>query len=247
MRLGLGMRLHTSIVAGGGGGGGFDPTTLSLTGYWKASYAGVPWTPTATAGSSGSNGNLTADGTAPDTGTSVNGLTPATFNGTTQGFQAGSASTFVNGGTSVFSVVGLFYADASTAAATDFYDDPTLFGDVSGNWGLVFTASGVRAGKYTSSSQQTTHIAQATGAWFLAAMTYDGTDIVCYVNSTTSTKTVVGTPGALSGNLKIGKNYTGAKLLQGRALELMTAQSVLSGSDIANIRSYFNTTYGLSL
>ena len=39
---------------------GFDPTSLSLTGFWRASYSGAPWVPTASAGTSGANGNLVA-------------------------------------------------------------------------------------------------------------------------------------------------------------------------------------------
>src|SRR5262245_903161 len=44
----------------------YDPAILALDGWWRAPYAD-PWTPTASAGASGSNGNLTSSGS-PATG-----------------------------------------------------------------------------------------------------------------------------------------------------------------------------------
>lgn len=224
----------------------FDPATLSLDGWWRASYSGSPWTPTASAGTSGSNGNIITLGTAPGTGSAVNGLTPADFNGTTQSLQLDTASTTDILANASMTMIVLANADASTAAASDFYDDPGFVMDAGGNAGLVFTSSGVRAGVFAASTGQTTHIAQSTGAWFMAAMRYDGTNVKCRVNSTDATPVAKGSP-TMSANTVFGRNYAGAKFFDGKVLEIMTAKTALSDADLTNIKSYFNSRYGLSL
>jgi hypothetical protein len=52
----LTFRVH-AFGGHGTAAGAADPSSLSLTGWWRASYAGSPWTPSASAGSSGSNGD----------------------------------------------------------------------------------------------------------------------------------------------------------------------------------------------
>jgi hypothetical protein len=231
-----------------------DLTSFDWDGLWRADgteYNGSPWAPTASAGSSGSNGNIVTIGTAPGTGTPVNSKTPASFNGSTQAFQLDTASTSSIMTASSMTIVVLAKASASTAAATDFYDDPALWADSSGNSGLVFTSSGVRAGVFASaSSGQTTHITQATGAWFMAAMRYDGTNIKCRVASggttTDATPVAKGAP-AQGANSFYGRNYAGAKFFAGEILFIGTSQSVFSDADLTSVESALNSYYGLSL
>jgi hypothetical protein len=226
-----------------------DLTTFDWDGLWRADgteYNGSPWAPTASAGNSGSNGNIVTLGTAPGTGTAVNGKTPASFNGSTQAFGLDTASTSNIVSNGAFSVVVLAKASASTAAATDFYDDPALWMDSGGNAGLVFTSSGVRAGVFNASSGQTTHIAQATGAWFMAAIRYDGANVHCRVNSTDATPVGKGSP-TMGANSYFGKNYASAKFFAGEILFIGTTQAVISDAGLANIKSGLNSYYALSL
>lgn len=234
-----------------GAAAAFDPATLSLDGWYRASFGGDPWTPTASAGSSGSNGNLIAVAAAPPTvGTSVNSLDPATFNGTTQALSTGTAATTDLITAASLTVVMLIKASAATAIAADFYSDPALMTDGSGNWGLVFTDGGVRAGTFVGSTHQTTSIALATGVWALAAMRYDGANIKCRVSQASGTTDA--TPVA-SGNPTLvaapywGRNYAGAAFFAGDVLEIMTSKSVLSDANLASLTGYANSRYGLSL
>lgn len=233
--------------------GAFDLTTLAWDGFYLAdgsNYNGSPWTPTATAGTSGSNGNIVTFGTAPSNGTAVNGKTPATFNGSTQALALDTASSTDMWTASAMTLVILAKASASTAAATDFYDDPGLISDGTGNAALVFTASGVRAGVFNASSGQTTHIAQSTGAWFMAAMRYDNTNVYCRVasgGSTTDATPVAKAAPSIGANTFFGRNYAGAKLFAGDVLFFGLAKTVFSDADLVNVESGLNSYFGLSL
>jgi hypothetical protein len=231
----------------------FDPATLSLTGWWRANYAS-PWTPTASAGTSGSNGNLLSQG-GTTSGTAVNGLTPAQLDGTNDYLDLSTAlATDVMDDDNTTLVI-LAKASAAVAAAANFYDDEGLITGSNGNQALVFTSSGVRMGVFDTASRQTTSIAVSTGVWFMAAGRIDKTGtgtVKCRVAAagTTTDATPVaipGTPGAVGANMLIGRNYAGAAYLGCDVLEIMTAKSVLSDADLVNIESYFNSRYGLSL
>ncbi len=228
----------------------FDPATLSLDGWWRASFGGSPWANTASAGTSGSNGTLVTSGTVPSVGTAVNSLTPASFNGSTQALVTGTAVMTDLISTSALTIVMLINAAASVAAAADYYDDPCLFSDNNGNLAMSFASSGVRAGLYFGGSKQTVAIALATGTPALVAMRYDGADVKCRVSqaSGTTDATPVASAGASPGAAPyIGRNYTNAKHFQGDILEIMTSKTVLSDANLVSIRSYFNSRYALAL
>jgi hypothetical protein len=231
----------------------FDLTTLAWDGFYLAdgtNYNGSPWTPTATAGTSGSNGNIITLSAAPTNGTAVNGKTPAAFNGSTQALQLDSAVSTDMWTNAAMTLVVLAKASASTAAASDFYDDPALISDSGGNAALVFTSSGVRAGVFSGSSGQTTHIAQSTGAWFMAALRYNNTNVYCRVASggttTDATPVAKGAP-SIAANTVFGRNYAGAKFFAGEVLFYGLAKTVFSDADLVNVESGLNSYFGLSL
>jgi hypothetical protein len=225
----------------------FSPAELVISGWWRAPYAGSPFTPTASAGTSGANGNLITSGAAPTVGTSVNGYAPASCNGTTQSFVPGTAP-----GTDLWTAAAgtsivLAKAASGIAATANFYDEPCLATDNSGNLGMSFTTSGVRAGVYIAGSKQTAFIAQATGAWFMAAGRWDSTNVNLRVNSTDAT------PVAAAGVVGVGsgagflRNYISAQWFEGDALEIITARTALTAANLSDIRSYMATRYNQAL
>lgn len=248
-------RMATRIIraqgggTSGGGGGGFDPTTSDPTGMWLASYAN-PWTPTASAGTSGANGNLT--GTNTSAGAAVNGYTPVNLNGTSAFLSLATANVTDLVTTTAATYIILAQTSAAVAAAAAFYDDPGLMMPSSGNAGLVFTSSGVRMGTYDTAPRQTVSIAQATGAWFMAAGRIDAGNVKCRVScgGVTADATPVaipGAPSALGSDLFVGKNYVGAKWVAGQALAIVTYNYAVTDTVLDNWKSYFNTTFALSL
>ena len=243
-------RRRRVVTAGGGGGGGFDPATLPFDGLYLPSFGGSPWTPTASAGTSGSNGNLVTLGVSPAVGTAVNGFTPGTFDGATTALSLGTAAFSSLVSSTALTLIALFKASASVAAATDFYDDPLLLGGSDGNTGLVYTSSGVRAGGYVGSAKQTVAIALATGTWAMCVMRYNGTSVKCRVSQasgTTDATPVVCGSLTIAANMFVGKNYASLKFLAGDVLWIGAATTEISDANLVNIRGGFNSAYGLSL
>lgn len=227
----------------------YDPAGLSLTGWWRASYAGSPWTPTASAGSSGSNGNLAEATNPPATGTAVNGLTPADFDGTNDQLSNATAmSTYLSDAAG--SIVSLFYADAAGAdvGATAYYGYDALFSDdTNGFLALTFTTAGVTLGCYNGATFDGLAVACGTGAWHLAQARWNATDIEVRIDSgawSTLARTV---SMAGADGIRVGTNYGQASFLDGKILETMTAQARLSDGNFDDLVSYVNDTYGLAL
>lgn len=223
----------------------FDPATLAPDSWWRGPYSsGVPLSPTASAGASGSNGTLVTYGNAPSTGAAVDGITPISINGLGKGLTSGTAAYTDLISTSAFTMVVLAKATSSTAAAADYYSDPALFTDANnGNTGLVFTSSGVRAGVYSGvAAGQTTHIPQATGAWFAAVGRYNGTAVKCRVNATDAAPVTTGI-SVVGPYPVIGRNYNNTAQFLGDVMEVLTWKRELSGTELANLYSYFKATY----
>ncbi len=241
MRLGLGLYLSSLQSVGSS----YDPAGLPLTGWWRASYAGSPWTGTASAGSSGSK-NLTEATNPPAAGTAVNGLTPAAFDGTNDRLANATAmSSIFTAAAGTFVVIAKTNAAAAPAAGP--YDDPTFFSDPAiGAVGLGWNTSGVRA-FLTDGSYKTATIAQGTGSWFMACMRWDSANLSLDINGGATTNVAAGAISNVTGTLRIGANYAAAAFLNGSILEVMTAASKLTDTDRNNIKSYFNARYALSL
>ncbi len=236
------------VVSIGATPGGYDPAILSLTGWWRADFASSPWSPTASAGSSGANGDLEEATNPPGVGTAQNGYDPADFDGTNDRLNnASTAATLFNVGAG--SVAVLFYANSAAAPAGSAVDDEQLLGDSGPYMGLVFTSSGVRAYIYDSGAayQTTASSAASTGAWHLAQMKWDATDLYSRVDSGAWSAGVPTTgPLLLTGTLVIGKNYN-TSYFDGNILDIITADSTLSDGDFDNLVVYVNDRYGLSL
>lgn len=239
--LGLGGRAAGASV--------FDPATLTLTGWWRASYTGSPWTPTASAGSSGSNGNLTATLLEiPATGSSVNGYTPPDFDGTDDRLaNANSTDTFVD--EAAWSVSLLFYGDTAAAhSAGAAYSDEALVSDVgNGFFYVTFTTDGVVAGHYDGVAFQEIVKAASTGAWHKVHAWYDGTNLNLEVDGSAATPVAAGNGFSTFGGgaLRVGTNYDATAFFDGKILEVMTATSNLGSTARTNISSYWASRYGV--
>ncbi len=226
----------------------FDPATLPLSGWWRASYTGSPWTPTASTGASGTNGNLSgAD--APAVGAAVNGLTPADCDGVNDALANGTAITSMvndSGSSSgTGSMAAFFYADTafSDTGSTSFYLAPSLVGSATSRLSLSFSTSGVLLGSYNGGGWNSISSACATGGWHFAQARWGGTPTVMEVRVddgswTTTTRDIV----LSGGSITVGQNYD-ANFFDGKFLEVMTSLNRLSDSDFDNLYSYTQDTY----
>ncbi len=246
------MRLSTSIGLSGGvaaGGAPPPPSDLSgfnLTGAWLASYAGAPWLPAASGGSSGSHGNLVVSGTAPGVGMAQNGLTPADLNGTTQRLVSATATTsFVS--QAAGTLIALFLADA-VAAQSAGYDDASIVTNGNAEFAMTITAAGVSA-MVNDGSYRVVNSACGTGAYHIARVRWDSTTLGVTVDSgVEATRPGTGALSTLTADtLIVGVNYGNAAFFDGRLLALLTADTALSDGDYAGIKTVLNTLFGLAL
>lgn len=242
LMIGLGLGLGGRA----GGASTFDPATLSLTGWWRASYAGSPWVATASAGTSGSR--EFSEATNPPGTFAINGLNAADFDGTNDRLRTVTLTLQDLLGTSGYYVGILAYLDTTEAAGANYYDDEALFTTDSGGMGISVSNSGVRAGHNDGGYKQTAAVACATGAWKWIDAWYDTTNLNVAVNGGAAASVAAGACASPGGQQpRVGSNWAGAKFLDGKVAEIITAASDIGATNRTGLRSYVNARYGLSL
>jgi hypothetical protein len=165
---------------------------------------------------------------------------------------AGTDADFIAAGG--YSVVVLFYADT---AGSDFgasapYEAAAFVTGTGGgaSFAVGYSTSGVRAGHNASGSWDSAAKAASTGAWHLAIVTHDGTNLKVWVDDMSGGAEATQAMGDVTTGgwtLRVGANYSGLNLLDGKLLELMTAKSAFDLATRNNLKSYVNATYALSL
>jgi hypothetical protein len=238
-------------MANSGRPGGFDLAALPLSGWWRGSYVGSPWTASASAGSSAANGDLSEATNPPAIGTALGGFTPASFDGTNDEISSSSLlDAFVAGGTG--SALVLFLATQASAAAPagQPYDDPGLVVQSGGGttWGVNYSTAGVRVGFYDGAWQDLA-VAAAVGVYHLAQVKWDGASLWLRVDSGSWSSLAAGAcnPSAAGGVVTLGRNYSSAAFFQGRILETVFANAVLDDATFDKAKDYVNARYGLTL
>lgn len=225
----------------------FDPGTLSLTGWWRASYAGPPWLARASAGTSGANGNLVTAGSDPSVGTPVNGLDPADFNGAGNYLTNGTNNDVFFSGTG--SAVFLFNADGPlpVASGTDYADGNLLTDPTNAETTFGITSAGFGACIY-SGAYVRLNTACSSGSWHLGQAKWDGVNLKVRVDGGSWSSTACGSWSMVGpGPVRVGLSYGAPIYFDGKLLEVMLADSALSDSDFNSIKSYINIRYGLAL
>ncbi len=233
----------------GGGRTDFDPSQLSLTGWWRANYAGSPWTGVASAGSSGSR-DLT-EATNPPT-VSSGGLSTfdvGDWDGTNDLLGGANTSNFYSAATGFAAV--LFNADTAAAPGAKPYNSPGFVSDAGGptvHFGWATT--GIWPTVYNGTVWvEPTAIACATGAWHWAFMWWASATLYVALDRGSSNSVAIPGAGTVSlgtNALRVGRSPVGPKWYDGKIAEILLSNTDLSGQ-ISNIVSYGNTRYALSL
>ncbi len=232
---------HTSTLAGG-----FvyfqDPTLLTLTGLWRGSFAGTPWTGVASAGSSsGKNLPVLGGSQVPGIGTAINGFAPATFNGTNQAL-ANTADTTTAFITTTAYFFSFLIKPVTAVADTTVYDNPGLVTEAGGNWGIVFSSAGVRV--YHSSATKNT-LALATGSYAQVDITFTGGVLKMRKNggAWTTVSSVAATGGITASAFRVGINYGGAAKFTGDMMEILCGTTIPSDAQLDGIYAYRKARY----
>jgi hypothetical protein len=226
----------------------FDPGTLSLTGWWRANYSASPWTGTASAGTSGSH-DLSEATNPPTTGTTVNGFTPARFNGTNQ---------ILNAGTTVPNFIGLNKVSGwAVGKVTDVSSPRAFWINLPGItvYPRCFNNAGSPIFKFSLNNDAVgspVSTAFTLSAWQLFTWRYDGANSQCGVNAAPGSAGG-GSTSAYSTNLTqpsetpiVGRS-NGSTFYVQDMLEVAITNIALTDQNFADIKSYVNARYGLSL
>lgn len=244
MRLGLG--LSVSQPRGTGAAGAvFDPATLPLTMWLRASYTGSPWGGAASTGASGAN--AASAGIAPAVGSAVNGLTPADFNGTTHYLQTAAFSE-TNFPLAGYAGAVLFRADTLAAPSGTVYGDPSLLSDAYG-FTVGISTSGLAISHFDGAWQTDRLAGVSATTWTLGQFRYNGTSLFLRINGGAwSAGKAAATRGIVAATYKTDIGFfTGASVyLDGQMLEAIGA-AALSDAQFDNYRSYLNNRYGVGV
>lgn len=224
-----------------------SPFTLNPTLWVRSSFEGTPWVGVQSAGNDLSgNRDLVTAGADPTIGTTQSGLTPASFNGTTQYLVNDSAMTVLataSAGTFIFG----FFIVATDAPAVNIYDNASFIRDNFGNIGFVFNTGGVTA--YTfDGAYKTANTPCTTGTFHIAMMRWDGVNLGVTLDSTAEVTTPAGPNAAFTGtSITVGKGADSTHFINGQILEALVFNYALSPTQYAAVKSYFNAREGLSL
>jgi len=232
----------------------FDPSTLSLTGWWRADgstgYANSTGTfdGVASAGSSGSR-DLT-QGTAanrPADGTALNGHTPPDFDGTDDAVASASAiSTFVSA--SAWFFWALVNIDAIANNNASAFSNDLVFGDSSQFFGIHLKANGgsplVQAYQWDGAEKKA-EASISTSTWTAILARYDGTNIRLKVNNGAVQTAAAGNITTLTGTTRC--SHTTTYPFNGRIADMGVMSAAESDARWDDIRTYLNARYGVSV
>ena len=242
------LRIH--VMAQKSVAGGFDPGSLALTGWWRASFPGAPWPGNASTGPSGSR-DLASAGSDPSIGAALSSLECADFDGSNNLLTTGLP------GSSLFAASALsFWAliEADTVppdpGVGNRWQGSALIGDSGATYlQVTLTAAGATLGLTSSGAYDEVTTACSTGTPHLVQAKFDGTDLKVRVDSG-AWQSVAATngPGAtiddLTNTIRVGFQVG---YFDGKLWELGLVDTVLADAAFEQIRGYINARYALSL
>lgn len=241
-----------------GGAAVFNPATLNLTTWLRASFASSPWAGVASAGVSGSHSYSEATNP-PSVGAALNSLNPADFDGTNDRLARSGVTqdTFVS--STEYTVIVLYNADAAAtdAGASAQYSNPALvtgFSSVGigGSFMVAYSSAGLGAAHYDGSSWLGITSGSAhNGAWTLGQARFSGGFLGVRLNGGAFVDNAKGSVSGLAdggtSGVRIGANYDASLFFDGRIAEVMISATALSDATLNNIRSYISARYAISV
>ncbi len=228
----------------------FDPATLNLSGWWRIPYGGAPLAAVASAGSSGSNGNLVTNGNDPSVGANLNGHALVDFDGTNDNLRnTNDITTFAT--TTASTVIAVFKVDAVDAATGNVYDDANLLNDGNADYGITLSAGGgasdvnITGFGYDGAYRSKT-VVGALNTYHAVMMRHNGTDLGMTLDGASEVTQACGTLAVLTGIINIGRGYAGGHFFNGQLVELITSQVALTPTNFTDYRtSYLASRYGI--
>ncbi len=234
------MRIPFAFV--GASSGAAFPANLNLSGWWPASFGGLPWAGVASAGDSLANDIVVGSSSPPTVGTAQNGYDPANFVAASSNYAYGSVDAtalFAAAAGSIFIVFKGTSADAPVSVEAD----ATIVRDNEGNILLTYTTSGVTAWAWDGATQSV-YSAAAPGEYHVAMMRWNGSVLGIRVDGNDEVTTPCGDV-FLGGDMLLGVAYNGTTFLDAEVLEMMFSPEDQS-ANYDDLRDYFIDLYDLA-
>lgn len=241
MKIGLGLSLCS--FPAGAGVTVFDPGTLSLTGWWRASFTASPWVGEV------SSRNISEATNPPAVGAALNGRTPASFDGVNDKLAGTDTSVFLSA--NAYSGWCLFNA---TSVATDVANgygtnDCLLASDLSARFGLYLRSSSkVGFGHYNGATTAAVEVTCSIGSWCLAQFKWDKVAMKIRSNSGAWASSADTNSAQLAGAFPFTMGRSpNLQHFTGRVAEAGVSNVTLTDDNFDDIKSYINSRYALSL
>jgi hypothetical protein len=212
-----------------------DPTLWVM-----ASYAGSPWV-----GKVDSR-DLSEATNPPATGTAVNGLTPADFDGTNDILTNATAiSTILSA--AAWSCLALVNLDAINTNNADLWLNDPIVCDTGAFWGIhLKSAPTVHIFQWDGASKSVSETI-ATSAWALVQAKYNGANLLLRVNGGSWQAAASGNISTTTGTVRVGLTPTGGHALDGRLAEIMLSNVAEADAVFDDLKADINAIYGLAL
>ncbi len=223
-----------------------SPADLAMLGWWRASYTASPWVGTASTGTSNTR-NLVEATNPPATGTAVNSLTPARFDGTNDVLNSSEAMT-TYGPTTGYSGFSLVYVNAiTTNDGTNIHVNDAVVSDTAARFGIMLRSNNtVTFFHFNGSVRVQCPVAFTTAAWQLIQWKYDGTNLMARVNAGAWASAAAAAPAFTGATIRVGNNFN-TEFMDGDMLELGLINTVVPDLHFDNILAYARTRYALAL
>jgi hypothetical protein len=220
---------------------------LALNGWWHATFTAAPWVGSPSLGTSGTQA-LSSGTAGPTAGPLLNGMTTASFNGTSAYLSGAVVPTFM--APAAFSGWALVNVNAIKSNSTDWYANDgivcsggsTYFGVYLRDDGAATVTVGLGLLATTTRTVATT---VAKNTWQLVQWRSNGVVMSIRVNGGAWATTDTG-PAGLGGPLEVGRNPLGTGFLQGQLADLGLAAATLADLDFDAVRSYATSRYGMA-
>jgi hypothetical protein len=239
--LGLGISLGQRY---GGAAAVYDPSALSLTG-WFRDFTALDWAGTASAGTSAAADLEDGGGLGPTAG-DLNGHGTADFNGTDQALIDGETLADIYFSASAYTISALVMPRSASAPAGAIYDNEQIVADNGGVLGIAWSTSGVAAWHFDTDFRETAWVPCSADAFHRIEMTFGaGTLSISVDGGTPATRAVGNVAGLGACRLRVARNY-GSVFTSMRLADLMMAATLLDGATLTSIRtSYDANRYGV--
>ncbi len=221
----------------------FDPASLNMSAWCRASYSGLPWAAVPSAGDSGTNGDPMTTGSSfpPGVGTAQGGFTPAAFVRASSNYAWGDIDAAEAFTASAGTIVMAFKGISAEAPDGDPVMDAVLCRDNTSLLLLTYTTDGVRI-VATDGTVKTATAAAATGSWHVFMARWNGTTLGIRVDGNAEVTTACGSISMLGGILFGYPAGGGSSFPDVEILEIMFWQEDVS-SDYGDVRAYLTDRY----